>query len=553
MIRERLRRFLGADRCSDRPPTVKLNLESLEFRDLPNNLLALLPLDGLASDSMSANASLVSSTTDPAFDGTLDASGDSSGLTPAQVVSAQPMEIAQPNPTVIAPTADPAPSPSPADLAFQDGFPDQAAGMLSDATFSNLLDATSPLPISPAAAPQPDAAASSPAIEVSSSAASASSSADGSLLTPASTADATSDDMASPSSTASLPTATSDGVTAAKTASASTRQAQSFAQTAPGVYISSSPNPSTVGQTIGLTATVYWNNGVPTTGTVTFKDNGAVLGSSGFTSQGASYSQVVFLTAPLTAGNHSYTAYYSGDASHTAATATAPPQTVAPAPTTTTLKANHNPWVPGQSVTFTAEVDGAFGGVPTGVVYYFNSAGVRVATETLVPGGQGSQATFPVALPAGNYSYYATYQADANFSASSSANNLLNEFIAAPTTPTNLLVSNYSTTTVGQAIVFQALVSDNFYNLNSAGSVMFYKGGVAVTPTAIPLTAVNTGLQTATYITPVAPNTPVGAGVYNYTATFFGNQNFYNSNSNTLTQTVVAPTTTALTSTAGAP
>ncbi len=69
----------------------------------------------------------------------------------------------------------------------------------------------------------------------------------------------------------------------------------------------SSTNPSTVGQSITFTATVAGSGGTPT-GSATFKDGAAVLGT------GALAGGVTTFSATLAQGSHAITAIYSGDA-----------------------------------------------------------------------------------------------------------------------------------------------------------------------------------------------------------------------------------------------
>ena len=75
--------------------------------------------------------------------------------------------------------------------------------------------------------------------------------------------------------------------------------------------LSSSANPSGQGQPVTFTATVTSSSGAPT-GTVTFKDGNTTLGMAGLS--GASPYQAMFTTSTLTAGTHSITAMYGGDA-----------------------------------------------------------------------------------------------------------------------------------------------------------------------------------------------------------------------------------------------
>ncbi len=84
--------------------------------------------------------------------------------------------------------------------------------------------------------------------------------------------------------------------------------------------LSSSQNPSSVGQPVTFTATV---TGVAPTGTVTFFDGGTQIGTAMLAGGTAS-----FTTSSLALGNHSITARYGGDISNAASTSAALTQTV---------------------------------------------------------------------------------------------------------------------------------------------------------------------------------------------------------------------------------
>ena len=78
--------------------------------------------------------------------------------------------------------------------------------------------------------------------------------------------------------------------------------------------LTSSPNPSSQGQLVTLTAVVVAvapGSGVPV-GTVTFKDGATVLGTQAVSASG----QVVLTTSALTLGPHTLTATYSGNANY---------------------------------------------------------------------------------------------------------------------------------------------------------------------------------------------------------------------------------------------
>ena len=78
----------------------------------------------------------------------------------------------------------------------------------------------------------------------------------------------------------------------------------------------SSLNPSTVGKTVKLTATLTSNGGLPNGQTVTFSYNGTTLGTGTINGGKATIS-----TAMLPSGSDGITASYSGDADYTSASA----------------------------------------------------------------------------------------------------------------------------------------------------------------------------------------------------------------------------------------
>ena len=95
--------------------------------------------------------------------------------------------------------------------------------------------------------------------------------------------------------------------------------------------VTSGTNPSTFGQSVTFTATVSSGAGTPT-GTVTFKDGATALGTGALNGSG----QVTFQTSSLTAGSHSITAVYGGDANFGGSTSPVISQTVNPVAYTVT-------------------------------------------------------------------------------------------------------------------------------------------------------------------------------------------------------------------------
>jgi len=106
-----------------------------------------------------------------------------------------------------------------------------------------------------------------------------------------------------------------------------------FVKAATSTSLTSTPNPSTVGQAVTLRATVSPAppaTGVPT-GTVTFRDGAATIAGSPVTLVNG---VATLVTSALATGSHSLTAVYSGDDDFLASTSAAVTQVVnaAPAP-----------------------------------------------------------------------------------------------------------------------------------------------------------------------------------------------------------------------------
>jgi hypothetical protein len=93
--------------------------------------------------------------------------------------------------------------------------------------------------------------------------------------------------------------------------------------TATSTTLTSSQNPSNIGQSVTFTATATSGSGTPT-GSITFKDGGTTLGTVALAGGSAAFS-----TSALTAGNHSITAVYGGGGIFAASTSAVLTQTVA--------------------------------------------------------------------------------------------------------------------------------------------------------------------------------------------------------------------------------
>jgi hypothetical protein len=290
--------------------------------------------------------------------------------------------------------------------------------------------------------------------------------------------------------------------------------------------LSSSPNPSTYGQSVTLAATVTPTSGTGApTGSVTFKDGGTTLGSSALNSSGVA----TFSTSGLVAGPHSITGVYNGDTSFGGSLSSVLTQTINQSGTATVLTASPNPSQYGQSVKFTATVAPISGtGTPTGSVTFKDSS-TTLGTAAL-SGGTASFSTS--SLSVGSRSITASYGGGSNYSGSTSAvqAQTVNQ---APTSTT--VSSSANPSALGQNVTFTATVSPSA----ATGSVTFKDGTTTLGSSALNSSGVVTFSTSG-----------LAAGSHSITAVYSGDTNYLGSTSLALTQMVnnLSSTTTSLTS-----
>ncbi|HUJ95496.1 MAG TPA: FG-GAP-like repeat-containing protein [Terriglobales bacterium] len=152
--------------------------------------------------------------------------------------------------------------------------------------------------------------------------------------------------------------------------------------------LTSSPNPSSYGQPVTLTATVGGSARVAPTGTVTFTDGGTVVGSGSVDGNG----DATLVLPALTAGTHVFQASYSGDTNFLASTSSTLTQTVTGATPDYTLAATPASATiqpGGQAVFsiqatpsggFTGTVNFSCGTLPEGVTCEFVPSSVSLAS-----------------------------------------------------------------------------------------------------------------------------------------------------------------------------
>ncbi|MDX3232652.1 Ig-like domain-containing protein [Streptomyces sp. ME19-01-6] len=183
--------------------------------------------------------------------------------------------------------------------------------------------------------------------------------------------------------------------------------------------VSSSPNPSVVGQPVTFTANVSVNppaTGTPT-GTVTFVISGA--GGGTFT-QPLSGGQATLTLSTLGAGSHTVTATYNPDTPNFLTSSGTSTHVVNAASTTTTVTSNPDPSVVGQSVSYIAHVQAVppGSGIPQGTVNFTITDGTTTVTGSGALDSNGFAVFNDSTLPAGTYTVTATYVGNASFTGS---------------------------------------------------------------------------------------------------------------------------------------
>jgi len=301
--------------------------------------------------------------------------------------------------------------------------------------------------------------------------------------------------------------------------SASSIVVQTVKSEATTTMLRSSPNPSNDGQLVTFVATVTpASSGVPT-GSVTFRNNGAVLDTVGLIGSMATYS-----TSSLPPGGNPITATYNGDSTFASSGSPVLTQNVAKLSSTVVVTSSPNPASFGQGVLIRATLT-TTGNPPNGFVDFRDRKTIlqRVALMSGV-----ASFTDPN-LAVGSHSITGTYSGDATHAGATSS-------------PVNQMVNKASTTTVltsapnpsklGEVVTFTAAVSSSSGG-SPSGMVRFLDG------TGVLGKASLTGGVAALRVSTLA------SGTHNVTAGYGGGANFAASLSPVLVQTVtglVTPT-----------
>ena len=214
--------------------------------------------------------------------------------------------------------------------------------------------------------------------------------------------------------------------------STSSALAQTVNQASTATGLTSSANPSLIGQSVTFTATV---NPAPDGGTLAFNDGGVAI--TGCTAQALIAGKATCPATYTASGSHTITAVYSGNADFLASTSSPLTQTVGLNITTTSLSSSISSSIYGQPVTFTVTVSpGAASGIVT-----FKDGTTSVGTGTLSNG----TATFSTSiLAAGGHSMTAVYGGNTTYGGSTS--NSLSQSVSLASTTTTLSSSRNPST-----------------------------------------------------------------------------------------------------------
>jgi Bacterial Ig-like domain (group 3)/FG-GAP-like repeat len=180
------------------------------------------------------------------------------------------------------------------------------------------------------------------------------------------------------------------------------------------VALNSTLNPANFGQTVTFTAVVTSSGGITPTGTVTFRNGTAFVGTGTLDGTG----MATVSTARLLPGTSSITASYNGDSLNAKSTSSAFVETVNQAQLTMTLSSNSasNTSPSGQRVVFTATLS-SNGSVPGGTVS-FSVNGTTLGSGRLVSGAATLSTT---ALPVGTDVVTATFTGNADYTDASAS------------------------------------------------------------------------------------------------------------------------------------
>jgi hypothetical protein len=306
------------------------------------------------------------------------------------------------------------------------------------------------------------------------------------------------------------------------------------------------PEPSAIGQTFTLTATLGPPSGPTTmpTGTVTFSIDRVAVGTANLSNGTASLT----LNSALSLGSHRVSAYWPGDNNYPSLIFRTT-HTITRIPVTVDLKAQPNPATVGQNVMLTFSFTNAVSSPsfpPTGP--YTVLDGTTTIGAGVVTAANNSFTVSGPLSPVGTHNFVVNYSGDANH-ASSAAN--LSEVIN-PAPSTTALTTSLNPAPYGQAITLTATISPTIAagvpELSSSGSSTVTFSGLPGGPVTLPVVFPAGSPANTAAVVAYTRTEKIAPGTYSVTATFSGNMNLLSSTSSVVAQVVSPPPSiTALT------
>jgi uncharacterized repeat protein (TIGR03803 family) len=280
--------------------------------------------------------------------------------------------------------------------------------------------------------------------------------------------------------------------------------------------LTTSPNPSNLGQSVTMTATVTAENGSLPTGTVAFQNNGVNIGSASLNNSGVA----ALNYAALPVGTDSVVAMYQGSASLGGSTSNTVSQVVMPLSSMTSVTSAPNPSAFGQQVMITATVSPSGPPVPTGTVG-FTSNGTAISGCTAVTLSSQTAVCMTSTLALGYDTITANYSGDSNYAGSSG---MLSQVVEIATTTALTTAPNPSN--LGQSVTMTATVTAQNGSLPT-GTVIFDSNGVQIGSASLN----NSGVAVLNYA-------GLSGGTDSLTAAYQGSATLAGSTSNIVSQVV---------------
>jgi large repetitive protein len=279
----------------------------------------------------------------------------------------------------------------------------------------------------------------------------------------------------------------------------------------------------TINSPVTLTASVTGNGGIPG-GPVTFYDGTNIIGTGTLSANGVA----TLTVSSLPLGPHTLSASYGGDTNDASSASTVDVVTVGKGTTSLTLVSSGNPSVAGLQVVFTANLSGT-AATPTGSITFMDGT-TTLGSSPVAANGSANLSTTTLAV--GPHTIIATYVGDANNAPATSL--ALAETIQ-PSTSAITLSSNKNPALIGDTVTFAMTVSGT--GAQPTGTVTLRDGA----------NNIGTGSLDSNGFTSLAiPNLAIGS--HTLVAIYNGDSSHPGSTSASLVESVLQPTTTALSS-----